>query len=87
MPANLQTLHSGDGSDWRRHRAHPLVESVFRLISADDRPGGPIINNLLVGFFGARRSLGRKQKRRHIVAAVRETFQSAVAALQGPGQR
>lgn len=61
MSVYLQTLHSGDRSDWRWHGAHPLVESVFCLISADDCPGGPIIYNLLVGFFGAWRSLGRKQ--------------------------
>lgn len=34
-------------------RTHALIELVFGLVCADDGPGGPVIDHLLVGFSGA----------------------------------
>lgn len=46
---------------YRRHRrpyrAHTLEELVLRLVGADDRPAGAVVDHLLVRFLRARRSL------------------------------
>lgn len=59
--AYLQTLHHRDRCDRCGDGAHSLIKRVFCLVSANDSPGSTIVNNLLVGLFGACWSLKNKQ--------------------------
>lgn len=57
MCVYLQALHHRNRSDWCGHGTHALIKGILCLVSANDSPGSPVINNVLVTFFGTLRGL------------------------------
>lgn len=56
----VQRIDNRYWCDRSTDRTHALIELVFSLVCADDGPGGPVIDHLLVGFSGTGGGL-RKQ--------------------------
>lgn len=49
----LQTFYHRNRCDRSGDGAHALIKGVLCLVSANNSPGGPIIDNLFVSLFGA----------------------------------
>lgn len=65
--AYLQSFYHRDGCDGCLHRPHALTEGVFRLVGANDGPGSPVADQLLVSFFGTRCRLTQKKKQEEVL--------------------
>lgn len=76
LKSYLQTFHHWDRCDWGGDRAHTLTESVFCFISANDSPRSSIVNNLLVGLFGACWSLHKESSQHRNTSSISDNYGS-----------